>query len=148
VGILGTNIMFTMLIVGLTSWPSNARLTRAQVITLKGRAFVQAAVGAGASRFRVISHHILPNGMYPVIVNSSLQMANAILTEASLSFLGLGDPNQMSWGQILSRAQLHVQTAWWMAVFPGISILILVLSFNLVGEGINFVMNPRLRQRI
>lgn len=147
VSIFGTNIIFTMIIVGVTLWPSNARLTRAQVLSLRNRAFVLASTGAGAGHLRIIFTHILPNGMYPVIVNSTLQMASAILTEAGLSFLGLGDPNQASWGQILNVAQLHMKTAWWLAIFPGIAIMMLVLAFNLLGEGINFVMNPRLRRR-
>ena len=145
--IFGTNIMFTMAIVGLTMWPSNARITRAQVLTLKDRAFVQAAKCTGAGHLRIIFTHILPNGIYPVIVNSTLQMGSAILTEASLSFLGLGDVNHVSWGQIIFTAQNYFATAWWMAVFPGIAILALVLAFNLIGDGINLAMNPRLSKR-
>ena len=146
VSIFGANIVFAMVIVGLTLWPSNARITRAQVLSLKSRGYVLAATGAGASHVRIMFRHILPNGIYPVIVNSTLQIRNAILTEASLSFLGLSDPNQVSWGQILNVAQSHI-TAWWLAVFPGIARMMLVLAFSFLGEGVNFVMTPRLRKR-
>jgi peptide/nickel transport system permease protein len=145
--IFGADIFRTMIVVGLTVWPSNAKITRAQVLTLKNRAFVQASIGSGMSHLQIIRTHILPNGIQPVIVNSTLQMASAIITEAGLSFLGLGDPNQRSWGQMLYYAQLSVKTAWWMAVFPGIAIVVLVVAFNLVGEGVSFVMNPRLQRR-
>jgi len=145
--IFGADIFRTMIVVGLTVWPSNAKITRAQVLTLKSRAFVQASIGSGMSHLQIIYTHILPNGIQPVIVNSTLQMASAIITEAGLSFLGLGDPNQRSWGQMLYYAQLSVKTAWWMAVFPGIAIVVLVVAFNLVGEGISFAMNPKLQRR-
>jgi len=145
--LFGANIKLTMIIVGLTLWPSNARITRTQVLMLKNRPFVLASRGVGASHFQLLLYHILPNGMYPVIVNTTMQMGSAIMTEAALGFLGLGDPNKISWGQLLSIAQMHVSRAWWMAIFPGLAITILVLGFCLVGDGINFVMNPRLQIR-
>ena len=146
VTLFGNNIMYTMVIVGLTLWPSNAKLTRAQVLSLKNRAFVRAATASGASHTRVLFRHILPNGLYPVIANSTLQMAYAILLVAALSFLGLGDPNHPNWGQVLSASNMH-KSAWWMALFSGLAILILVLGFNLVGDGINNALNPRLRMK-
>jgi len=146
VTLFGNNIIYTMIVVGLTLWPSNAKIARAQVLSLKNRTFVRAAVASGASDGRVLFRHILPNGLYPVVANSTLQMAYAILFEAALSFLGLGDPNHPSWGQVLSAANLH-KSAWWMAAFSGLAILILVLGFNLVGDGINNALNPRLRMR-
>ena len=116
VALFGQNIVFTAIIVGLTSWVTNARLTRAQVMTVKERVFVQASLASGVSRTKVLFRHVLPNGLYPVIANSTLEMAGAIITEAALSFLGLGDPNHLSWGQILYSAQMHIHS-WWLAVF-------------------------------
>jgi peptide/nickel transport system permease protein len=145
VALFGNSIAHTIVIVGLTIWPSTARLMRAQVLTLKRRAFVRAIEASGASPWRILFRHILPNGMQPVVANSTLQMGYAILFEASISFFGLGDPNVVSWGKMLFLANLH-KSAWWMAVFPGICILVLVLAFNLVGDGTNAALNPRLRR--
>ncbi len=144
VALFGNNIIYTMIVVGLTLWPSNARIVRAQVLTLKTRTFVKAAVASGAGHSRILTRHILPNGLYPVIANSTLQMAYAILFEASLSFLGLGDPNHASWGQVLAAGNVH-RSAWWLSVFSGIAILILVLGFNLIGDGVQHVLSPRQR---
>jgi peptide/nickel transport system permease protein len=132
--------------VGLTIWPTNARITRAQVLTLKQRTFVRAVAASGAGHARILFRHILPNGVHPVVANSTLQMAHAILFEASISFFGLGDPSFVSWGQLLFLANLH-RSAWWMALFPGVCILVLVLGFNFVGDGINAALNPRLQGR-
>lgn len=146
VAVFGQNIVFTAIVVGLTSWVSNARLTRAQVLTIKERAFVKASIAAGASHERVLFRHVLPNGLYPVIANTSLQMAGAIIVEAALSFLGMGDINHLSWGQILFSAQLHIHS-WWLALFPGLAITLLVFAFNSIGDGISYAFNPRLRGR-
>jgi peptide/nickel transport system permease protein len=146
VALFGNSIAYTIVIVGLTIWPSNARIIRAQVLTLKRRAFVRAIEASGAGPGRILFGHILPNGMQPVVANSTLQMGYAILFEASISFFGLGDPNVVSWGSLLFLANLH-KSAWWMAVFPGICILLLVLAFNLVGDGTNEALNPRARGR-
>lgn len=145
VALFGNNIVYTIVIVGLTIWPSNARIIRAQVLTLKQRAFVRAVEASGASPWRILFRHILPNGMQPVVANSTLQMGYAILFEASISFFGLSDPNIVSWGSMLFLANLH-KSAWWMAVFPGLCILLLVLAFNLVGDGTNEALNPRARR--
>lgn len=147
VALFGNSIVYAMIIIGLTIWPSNAKITRAQVLTLKQRTFVRAVEASGASHARILFWHILPNGLHPVIANSTLQMAYAILFEASLSFFGLGDPNFVSWGQLLFLANLH-KTAWWMALFPGLCITTLILGFNLVGDGINTALNPRLQGRL
>jgi peptide/nickel transport system permease protein len=146
VALFGNSIAYTIVIVGLTIWPSTARIMRAQVLTLKQRAFVRAVEASGASPWRILFRHILPNGMQPVVANSTLQMGYAILFEASISFFGLSDPNVVSWGSMLFLANLH-KSAWWMAVFPGLCILILVLAFNLVGDGLNSALNPRQRRR-
>ncbi len=146
VSLFGQNIAFIMVVVGLTTWVTNARLTRSQVLTIKHRLFVEASQGAGAGRWRVLLTHVLPNGLYPVIANSALEMAGAIIIEASLSFLGLGDPNAISWGQVLYLAQLHI-SSWWLGVFPGVAIFLLVFAFNLIGDGVGYALNPRLRER-
>lgn len=145
VSLFGNNIFNTMLVVAITIWPSNARITRAQTLSLKNRVFVKAAKASGASDLRILFTHILPNGVYPVIVNSTLQMGRAIITEAGLSFLGLGDINYISWGQTLFVAQKQLFT-WWLALFPGVAIAIIVLAFNFVGGGLNYALNPRLRE--
>jgi peptide/nickel transport system permease protein len=146
VALFGNNIYYAMILVGLTWWPTNARIARAQVLTIKHRAFVRAAIASGASHTRILLYHILPNSVQPVIANSTLQMAYAILFEAGLSFLGLGDPNHPSWGQLLSQASRH-KAAWWLAVFSGAAIFLLVLGLNLMGDGVNTMLNPRLRRR-
>jgi peptide/nickel transport system permease protein len=142
VALFGSNIETSMLIVALTIWPSNARITRAQVLTLKTRAYVQAAAVTGASSTRILFGHILPNGIHPVISNSALEMANAVLIEASLSFLGLGDLDHVSWGVIIFGA-LKNFSAWWLSL-AGVALLILVLGFNLAADGINYLLSPRL----
>jgi peptide/nickel transport system permease protein len=147
VAIFGSDIWNIMVVIGLTSWPSTARLMRGQFLALKGTLFVEAEKALGANDRRIILHCILPNGLYPVVVNMSLQVAGAILTEASLSFLGLGDPTQISWGLMLYHAQRFLRDAWWMTFFPGLAISITILGFNLIGDGLNDALNPRLRIR-
>ncbi len=147
VAIFGSDITYSILVVGLTIWPTNARITRAQVISLKNRGYVQSAISSGASHFRILFYHILPNGLYPVIANSTIEIGRAILIEASLSFIGLGDLNNVSWGQILQRGQSALYSAPWIAFFPGVTIFLLVFGFSLIGDGINYALNPRLRER-
>jgi peptide/nickel transport system permease protein len=130
-------------VIAILSWPSTARIIRAEFLKLRDQDFVAAARLAGASRTTLIFSEILPNALPPVIVNTSLQIASAILTEANLSFLGLGDPDKVSWGQLLFGAQPFLNQAWWMAVFPGVAILITTLGFNLLGDGLNDVLDPR-----
>jgi len=142
VALFGSNIQTSMLIVALTTWPSNARITRAQVLTLKTRAFVQASVVSGAGHLRVLFRHVLPNGINPVIANSALQMANAVLIEASLSFLGLSDPNHVSWGTIIFGAVENFN-AWWLSM-AGVALMILTLGFNFAADGISYLLTPRL----
>jgi peptide/nickel transport system permease protein len=145
--LFGSRLYFVMIVIALTIWPSNARIMMAQVLTLKNREFVQASYGLGASSSRLLIKHIIPNGISSVIVNSTLQMGSAILAEAGLSFLGFGDRNVITWGQMIQDGQSYLSTAWWMALFPGFVMLVLVLSFNLIGDGINYTLNPRLRER-
>ena len=147
VAFYGNSMLVCVVVIGMTIWPSNARIMRAQVLTLKSRSFVQAAIGTGASNLCVLFKHIVPNGIAAVIANSTLQMAQAVLLEAGLSFLGLGDPNRVSWGQILYQGQYHLRSAWWMVVFPGAALLCLLLALHMVGDGLGAALNPRLRER-
>jgi len=147
VAFFGSSIRNVILVIGLTTWPGTARLLRSEFLSLREQEFVEAARIVGASNLRLIFRHILPNAVYPVIVNASLQVGSSILLEAGLSFLGLGDPSLVSWGRMLSIAQLYMRGAWWMAIFPGVAIFITVMAFNLVGDGLNDALNPRLRER-
>lgn len=147
VALFGSSIRNIVLIVGLTTWPGTARLLRSAFLSIREQDFVQAARVVGVSNLGIIFRHILPNAIYPVIVNSSLQVGSTVLMEAGLSFLGLGDPSMVSWGRMLGTAQLYVRRAWWMAAFPGAAIFLTVMAFNLVGDGLNDALNPRLRER-
>jgi len=146
VALFANNIFLEMVVVGLTIWPTNAKIARAQVLAIKNQPFVESCISDGASDFRIIFRHILPNGIYPLITNMTLQMGQAVMWEAGFSFLGLGDPNVVSWGQVLYSAQKYVASTWWTALYPGIAIFLIVFSFNLIGDGINFALNPKLRE--
>lgn len=148
VALFGPSLTKIVLVIALLSWPSTARIIRAEFLKLRSQDFVAAAQLAGASRGTLIFGEILPNALPPVIVNTSLQIAAAILTEANLSFLGLGDPNMVSWGQLLFAAQPFLHQAWWMALFPGLAILFTTLGFNLLGDGLNDALDPRHRDAI
>ncbi|MHA6692196.1 ABC transporter permease [Devosia sp. A449] len=148
VAIFGSHLWLTVMIVGLTMWPSNARLMRAQVLTLKKRGYAQAALVSGGSHMSILFGHIVPNGIGPVTANSTLQMAYAVLTEAGLSFLGLSDPNVASWGQILYWGQGFISSAPWMVIFPGLAIAALLLSFHLIGSHLQQQLNPRLQKAL
>ncbi len=133
--------------IAIVSWPPVARLVRSEFLSLKQREFVQAAIVIGQTPARIIVTQILPNAMPPIIVTASLMIATAILTEASLSFLGLGDRNMMSWGFMIGAARTMLREAPLMSVMPGVAILLAVLAINLIGEGLNDAMNPQLRKR-
>jgi peptide/nickel transport system permease protein len=143
VAMYGSNVINAMLIVAFTQWPWNARLTRAQVLALKSRTYVHAAVVSGVGHLRILFLHILPNGVQPVIVNAAGQMAYAVIVEASLSFLGLGDPNQISWGQMLRLAQSAPLREPWTVFSAGAALFLLILGFNFFAIGVNYAMNPR-----
>ncbi|WP_341482614.1 ABC transporter permease [Fundidesulfovibrio terrae] len=139
-----TNIM---IIIGLTSWMGVARLVRAEALTLKHRDFVRAARLAGAGSARILARHILPNAAAPVLVSATLGVAGAILTESSLSFLGLGvQPPTPSWGNMLLEGKEVLEIAPWLSIFPGVAILLTVLGYNLLGESLRDLLDPRLRQ--
>jgi peptide/nickel transport system permease protein len=144
VAILQPSIYSIVGSIAIVSWPPVARLVRGEVLSLRTREYVQAAIVTGQSNSWIISREILPNALSPVIVLASLMVANAILLESSLSFLGLGDPNLMSWGYMVGAGRTVIRQAWWITVFPGIAILISVLGMNLIGEGLNDALNPRL----
>ena len=133
--------------IAIVSWPPVARLVRSEFLTLRQRDFVQAALLAGQSTPRIILTQILPNAMSPIIVMASLMVATSILMESSLSFLGLGDPDHMSWGYMVGSARTVLRQAWWIAVFPGLAIVMTVLALNLVGEGLSDGLNTRLDGR-
>ncbi|MCQ4925433.1 ABC transporter permease [Tissierella carlieri] len=143
VAIFGSSVTLMVIIVGATIWPSNAKIMRAQVLTLKNRAYVQAAEVAGGKKLSILFRHIVPNGIGPVLSNSTLQMAQAVLTEASLSFLGLGDPAVASWGKILQAGQSHISSAPWLVIIPGIVIALMLLAFNLLGTALQMTLNVK-----
>lgn len=145
VAMFGTKIWISVVVIGATMWPSNARIMRAQVLSLKDRGYAQAALVSGGSRLAVLFEHVVPNGIAPVLANSTLQMAAAVLLEAGLSFLGLGDPNLASWGQILYAGQNYMVTAPWMVIVPGIAIAVLLMSLHLLGGGLLQLLNPRMQ---
>lgn len=147
VAILKPSIYSVVIAISVVSWPGVARLVRGEFLSLKSREFVQACHTLGMSDLRIMLREILPNCLSPIIVIGSLMIATAILIESGLSFLGLGDPNIMSWGFQIGAGRTMLRSAWWVCTFPGVAILITVLAINLVGEGLNDALNPRLRER-
>jgi peptide/nickel transport system permease protein len=146
VATLGSGIIYVMIVIGLTAWPTSARLMRSQALSLRDRTFVQALRALGESSPKILIRHIIPNGIQPLIANASLDIASAILIEAGLSFIGLGDPNQATWGRMIFDGRTTITTAWWASVLPGIAIIITVLGFYLVGDGVSYVLSPRNRK--
>ena len=147
IAILEPSIWNIMVVIGLTSWMGVARLVRAEFLSLREREFVMAARALGAGDARLIWRHMLPNALAPVMVSATLGVAGAILTESALSFLGLGvQPPTPSWGNILTAGKDNIEIAWWLSVFPGLAILITVMSYNLLGEGIREAIDPRLKE--
>ncbi|HLC25588.1 MAG TPA: ABC transporter permease [bacterium] len=147
VALLGPGFCKVMIVIGLTSWTGTARFVRAEILSLRQRDFVQAALAVGAPSGRIILRHVLPNAMAPVLVSATLGVAGAVLTESGLSFLGFGvQPPQPTWGNILTEGRLYIFDAWWLTLFPGLAILAMVLAFNLCGEGIRDALDPRLRR--
>ncbi len=149
IAFLEPNIYNIMVVIGLTGWMSVARLVRAEFLALKERDFVMAAKAIGASDGAIIFRHILPNAMSPVLVSATLGIAGAILTESALSFLGIGvQPPTPSWGNILTLGKDNIEFAWWLSVFPGLAILVTVMGYNLLGEGIRDALDPRLNNTL
>ncbi len=146
VALFGTGLWKLVIVIGILSWPQTARIVRGQFMALRGAAYVDAARVLGLRNARIIFSEILPNVLAPIVVIGSVDIATAILLEASLGFFGLSDPNLISWGGMLNNAQAHLREAWWMSVFPGAAISWAVLGFNLVGDGLNEAANPRLNE--
>lgn len=141
------SLIFVIIAIAIVSWPPVARLVRGEVLSLRTREFVEAATLQGLGNTQIILRQILPNALPPIIVLASLMVAQAILLESSLSFLGLGDPNIMSWGYMIGAARTVIRTAWWLSFLPGMAILLTVLALNLIGEGLNDALNPRLTRK-
>ena len=145
VAILGPTIRNVIIAIAAVTWPGVARLARGEFLAMRSREFVKACICAGVPDWKIIVRHILPNAAPAIIVTSSLMVANAVLIESSLSFLGLSDPNVMSWGLMIGAGRVALRTAWWVCTMPGIAILLTALAINLAGDGLNDALNPRLR---
>ncbi len=147
VSILGQKIEYVTIAVGIVSWNPIARLTRAEFLSLRDREFVQACRAMGMGNLRIMFGEILLNALPPVIVLSSLVIAGAVLFESAVSFLGLGDPNVSSWGRLIGDGRTLIRTSWYICAVPGVAIMLTVLALNLVGDGLNDALNPKLRDR-
>ena len=145
VAILSPSLTSTIIAIAVVSWPPIARLVRGEFMTLRRREYVEAAIVLGMGDLQTIFRQILPNCLSPIIVTGSLLIATAILIESALAFLGLGDSNVMSWGFMIGSGRTYLRSAWWLCAIPGFAILMTVLAINLVGEGLNDALNPRLR---
>ncbi len=142
------SIEVAMLAIGLVSWPGMARIMRAQVLTVAEQDYVSAAYSLGYSKRRIILRHVLPNSLAPVIVAFTMSIAGAVMAEASLSFIGLGaQPPEPSWGSMIAFGRMHLRGEWWISVFPGLAVAIMVIGFNLFGEGLRDALDPTMRGR-
>ena len=149
IAVVGPGIFTIMVVIGITSWMGVARLIRAEILSLKEQEFILAARAIGAGTLRIILRHLIPNAITPVLVSATLGVAAAILVESSLSFLGLGvQPPTPSWGNILTEGKSVLGIAWWLTLFPGFAILITVLAYNLLGEGLRDFLDPRLKDHL
>ena len=147
VTLFSPTLLTITLAIGVVSWTGTARLTRAEFLKYRSLEFVRAERAIGASHARIIWQVILPNALPPLIVSATLAIGSAILFEAGLAFLGLGDPNQMSWGLMIGSSRQYVLTCWWAVAFPGVAIFVTVLAVSLIGDGLNDALNPKLRER-
>ncbi len=147
VTLFGPTLITVTIAIGIVSWTGTARLTRAEFMKVRGQEFVRAERAIGAGNARLIWKVILPNAFPPLVVSATLAVGGAILFEAGLSFLGLGDPNQMSWGLMIGSSRAYVLTSWWAVAFPGAAIFVTVLAVSLIGDGLNDALNPKLRER-
>lgn len=141
--IYGGSLKNIIIVIGLTSWTGTARLMRAQAMSLRERTFVKSAKTIGESNKEILFKHIIPNGIFPIISDSTMAVSSAILSEAGLSFIGIGDPNVVSWGKIIAHGRGYLTNGWWICTFAGIAIIFTVLAFYLIGEGINKLLNPK-----
>ena len=147
VTLFSPTLLTITLAIGVVSWTGTARLTRAEFMKFRNLEFVRAEQAIGASHARIIWKVILPNALPPLIVSATLAIGSAILFEAGLSFLGLGDQNRMSWGLMIGASRQYVLTCWWAVAFPGAAIFVTVLAVSLIGDGLNDALNPKLRER-
>nr|WP_234832158.1 ABC transporter permease [Rhodopseudomonas palustris] len=147
VAILQPTIPTIVAAIGVTAWPSLARLVRAEILKLRHGDLVQAEIALGASDLRIIFLHLLPNTLAPIIVSGSVMVATAILTESSLAFLGLGDPNVVSWGGMVGAGREVLRSDWYIATIPGLAIVVAVLALNLLGDGLNDAIDPKRERR-
>lgn len=146
IGVLGPSLQNIIIVIGVSSWVVYARVVRGEVLSLREREFVQAAVALGSQDWRVLLHHVLPNAFTPWLVVATLDMARVIVVESALSFLGLGvQPPTPTWGGMLADGRVYLSTAWWLATFPGLAILVTVLGINLLGDGLRDTLDPRLK---
>lgn len=145
VALFGSSMLNVMLVIGITTWTGNAVLMRAQAMSLRERTYVKSLQSIGVSKFKILTKHIIPNGIFPIIANTTMNISGAILTEAGLSFLGLGDPNLVSWGQMVFHGKSYLVNGWWISTFSGFAIVVTVLAFYLIGDGLNHVLSPKLR---
>ena len=147
VALFGSSLFNLIAVIGLLSWPGTARLVRAEFLTLRESQFVEAARALGADLFHIVFREILPNATPPIIVTGTLGVGSAIILEAGLSFLGLGAPDQISLGTILNNSQAFVTRAWHISIFPGLFIFLICLGLNMMGDGLNDALNPRLKEK-
>ncbi|MCX5806349.1 MAG: ABC transporter permease [Proteobacteria bacterium] len=144
IALLEPSIWNIMIVIGLTGWMGIARLIRAEILSIKHKEFVLAAKALGLSEMRIIFRHVLPNAMSPIYVVATLGIGGAILTESALSFLGIGvQPPTPSWGNILTQAKDNIEVAWWLSLYPGLAIFLTVMGYNLLGEGLRDIFDPR-----
>ncbi len=147
VSLFGGSITNVVIVIGLTTWTGNARLMRAETVSLRNRVFVQAAETIGEGKWRILLFHVIPNGIFPLIVNTTANISAAILMEASLSFIGLGDASIISWGQIVFDGRSQFGSGWWVSTFGGLAIVLTALTFFLIGDGLNRFLTPKLQQK-
>jgi peptide/nickel transport system permease protein len=146
IGVLGANLRNIIIVIGVSSWVVYARVVRGEVLSIRERDFVQAAIALGSRDGRILVRHVLPNAFTPWLVVATLDMARVIVIESALSFLGLGvQPPTPTWGGMLADGRVYLSTAWWLATFPGLAILITVLGINLLGDGLRDTLDPRLK---
>ena len=146
IGVLGPSLRNIIIVIGVSSWVVYARVVRGEVLSIREREYVHAAVALGSRHWRVLMTHVLPNTFTPWLVVATLDMARVIVIESALSFLGLGvQPPTPTWGGMLADGRVYLSTAWWLATFPGLAILITVLGINLFGDGLRDTLDPRLK---
>jgi peptide/nickel transport system permease protein len=146
IAVLGSSIFNLILVLGISDWTTYARTVRGSVLSIKEKEFVMAARAAGTRNLRIITRHILPNVISPLVVLGTLRVANIIIWESGLSFLGMGVPPPMpTWGRMLAEGRVYITEAWWLVTLPGLAIMLTILSINLLGDGLRDALDPRLR---